>query len=57
MPDTPRQDPPNMEVIDAVTTYVTRNCRKVASVETPDLLTSALMNVWAQCRHSGRPDR
>ncbi|KHK90530.1 hypothetical protein [Novosphingobium malaysiense] len=50
MPDSPRQDPPNMEVIDAVTAYVTDNCRKVASIETPDLLTSAKMNVWAECR-------
>ncbi|MCT2400147.1 hypothetical protein [Novosphingobium mangrovi (ex Huang et al. 2023)] len=58
MPDKPRQDPPNMEVIDAVTAYVTTHCRKVAGVETPDLLTSARMNVWADCRQDkGRPAR
>ncbi|MDD3800552.1 MAG: hypothetical protein PHE36_15385, partial [Novosphingobium sp.] len=55
MPDKPRQDPPNMEVIDAVTAYITANCRKVASVEMPDLLTSARMNVWAECRRSESP--
>jgi len=50
LPDKPRQDPPNMEVIDAVSRYVHANCRKVASVKTPDLLTSARMNVWSHCR-------
>lgn len=50
MPDKPRQSPPNMEVIAEVDRYVHGNCRKVASVETPDLLTSARMNVWSDCR-------
>lgn len=50
MPSKPRQDPPNMEVINAVNIYIATHCVKVASVETPDLLTSARMNVWAECR-------
>ncbi|MCJ2185463.1 hypothetical protein [Novosphingobium beihaiensis] len=55
MPDKPRQDPPNMEVIDAVNAYIAAHCRKVASIETPDLLTSARMNVWADCRKPPAP--
>jgi MFS family permease len=54
MPDTPRQDPANLEVIGAVTAYVTQHCRKVATIDTPDVLTSSRMNVWAGCRAAHR---
>lgn len=55
MPEKPRQDPPNMEVINAVEAYTGSRCVKVATVDVPDLLTHARMNVWAECRRASTP--
>lgn len=49
-PSKPREGPPNMEVLNLVYAYMKANCRRVTHVETPDLLDTAYMDVWVDCR-------